>query len=336
MRCAAPHPIDRRQAARRIARCGALLLAGHGSFWRAAHGAGGDVNAAPGIQARLSPELQHWVRRHTVRFAPERDYGPFCYQQADGQVAGLAVDMLRAVQARTGLQVHTGEPEALSSLLARAQAREVDLLPALRPTPERARYLAFSRPYAAIPAVLVQGHGKAPTDLGGLDHQVVSVGQGYAVEGEVRRRYPQVRWLSLPDDQQVLRALADRRATAAVLDLASLGFLQQSQTWPALQVVASVGFEYQLSFAVRSDWPELVTVLDTAIRSLDALERQALLARWLPARPDGNRPLMGPAVVPWGWGLLGLSGAAALGLVWRRQVRRATGLPSQAERPEGG
>ncbi len=32
-----------------------------------------------------------------VRFAPERDYGPFVFEAADGKVKGLSVDVLEAL-----------------------------------------------------------------------------------------------------------------------------------------------------------------------------------------------------------------------------------------------
>lgn len=316
---------ERRHAALRAWRCGAALAFGaaeHPALALAPAPPPGSVDPQEASPARLSPALRHWVSNHTVRFAPEQDYGPFCFQQADGRVAGLAVDMLQAVQARTGLRVHTGAAAPLTDLLARARSREVDLLPALRPTPERARYLVFSRPYAAIPAVLVQAPSGSAGDLTDVSGQVVAVGQGYAVEAEVRRRHPAVRWLALPDDQQGLQAVARGQASAAVLDLASLGFLQKQQPALAgLKVVAAVGFEYQLSFAARSDWPELVAVLDLGIRALDAAQRRALVARWLPATPGLGEPASGPGTRHLAWGLLALSAAAGLGLAWRSRHR---------------
>src|SRR5690606_29335890 len=42
-----------------------------------------------------------------VRFAPERDYGPFVFQREDGRIDGLSVEMLGLLRERAGLNVHT-------------------------------------------------------------------------------------------------------------------------------------------------------------------------------------------------------------------------------------
>jgi hypothetical protein len=33
-----------------------------------------------------------------IRFAPEKDYGPFVYQTAEGRVEGLSIDILEALK----------------------------------------------------------------------------------------------------------------------------------------------------------------------------------------------------------------------------------------------
>ena len=42
-----------------------------------------------------------------VRFAPERDYGPFVFERADGRLDGLSIDMLQLVQRQAGISLVT-------------------------------------------------------------------------------------------------------------------------------------------------------------------------------------------------------------------------------------
>lgn len=303
-RCAACCSTCPSRGARRLRWPLALLLAA-GSW---AHGAG------------LDEAQRAWLdRQGVVRFAPERDYAPFVFTDEQGRTDGLSVGMLRLVQRHTGLQVQDLPARPLAEQMALAQAREADLLSSLRPTPERAQFLLFSQPYVSVPAVLVVRPGGAAS-LSALRGQPVAVGAGYAVEAVVRARHPEVGWQPVADDATALRGVADGRYAAAVTDSASLAYVQRRDRLPPLSVAEHVGFEYTLSFAVRSDWPQLRDIIDAGLRSIPLAERQALLARWLPEQDAGAPPLPARApratLVAIGMVVAGLGLAAWIG--WRR------------------
>lgn len=295
------------------------------STWPSGHLAlllAGALLAAPAqAAAALEDAERAWLQRQgAVRFAPEADYPPFVFADAQGRLDGLSMAMLRLVQRQTGLQVQPLPARPLVEQLALARERRADLLSSLRPTPERAQYLLFTQPYVSVPAVLVVRPGGATT-LAALVGRPVAVGAGYAVEPVVRARHPQVSWQSVADDAIALRGVADGRYAGAVTDSASLAHLRQRDRLQGLVAVDHVGFEYALSFAVRSDWPQLRDIVDAGLRSIPAAERQALLARWLPgdaaAAPalPAHAPratLLAVALV-----LLGLALAAWAG--WRRR-----------------
>ncbi len=264
-----------------------------------------------------------------VRFGPEADYGPFVYAGADGRPQGLSVDLLALVAQQSGLRIHTLPPRPLKDLLDLARQGDVDLISSLRPTPDRASFLSFSRPYVAVPAVVVvAAQGPLSTAAGRelwalLERRHVAVGAGYAVEPHLRSTRPEVDWRAVPDDVVALRGVREGRYVAAVVDLASLAFVMRHHGIDGLVVRDSVGFDYTLSFGVRKDRPDLLERVDAGLRTLPQAERAAVLARWmqpldLPQHPPGAgalRALLAGLVVA---GLL----IAGVGL-WR--ARRSVG-----------
>lgn len=290
-----------------------------------ASGAGAAAGAGPAEPAASSAPL-------TVRFVPERDYGPFVFADDDGRVRGLSVDLLERLAPAAGLQLQMLQPAPLAEQLARLRAGEAELVSSLRPTPERAAYLAFTRPYVSVPAILVvrQGTATAAGDgaavLPALAGRSVAVGAGYAVEGFVRSRYPQVAWAAVPDDVQALRGVAEGRYDAAVLDAASAAFVTQRHGMAGLRAAGPIGFDYALSLAVPKSRADLLQRLDAAITALPLQERTEIQQRWM--GPLHGSELMAPARPPVLWVAAGLLVLAALlgGLLaWRRR-----------ERPEGG
>ncbi|MGD9834443.1 MAG: transporter substrate-binding domain-containing protein [Piscinibacter sp.] len=224
-----------------------------------------------------------------VRFAPERDYGPFVFQREDGRIDGLSVEMLGLLQERASLNVHTLPARPLKEQLEALRRREADLVSSLRATPERGEYALFTLPYVSVPAVVVMRADRPERRLAALTGEPVAVGLGYAVEPVMRRRYPTVAWQGVSDDAVALRGVLHRRFEAAVVDAASFAHVVATQRLDGLRVVAPADFEYALSFAVRKDWPELREALDDAIRSLPGAQRQAVLRRWLAEPPPLQR-----------------------------------------------
>lgn len=243
-----------------------------------------------------------------VRFAPELQYAPFVFEDEKGRLRGLSVDLLTSLQVRHGLQLQNLPARPLHQQLQALREGRADLISSLRATPQRSEFLLFTRPYVRMPALLVvaAGTAQAPTGLADLAGRQVAVGQDYAVEAVMRMKHPLVAWQPVPDDAVALAGVSNGRYSAAVVDRASLAYLQRRNRVGALRVVGPVGFDYELSFAVRKDWPALRDALDRALAALPAAELEALSERWMSPDPDSLRPALRHSALLAGTVLLGL------------------------------
>jgi len=216
-----------------------------------------------------------------IRFAPEKDYGPFVSETAAGGVEGLSIDMLDAIKGGLDSPVLTLPAQPLATILEAARRGDVDLISSLRPTPERSAYLAFTSPYVQVPAVLVVRQSLSPAQLSDLNGQRVAVGKGYAVEAFVRKNYPLVDWQAVPDDLTGLQGLMAGQYQAVVADIASVSHSLRQQQVKGVQVAQTIGFDYPLSFAYRKTLPQLGRQLETGLQRLDPATRRAITDRWI-------------------------------------------------------
>ena len=223
-----------------------------------------------------------------IRFAPEKDYGPFIFEDSGGRITGLSMDILTIISQKQNLQLKILPAQTLATILEQARLGEVDLISSLRPTPERLEYLRFSRPYVSIPAVLIgradrsaAGNSQPHLTLAALSHQPVAVGRGYGVESFVRKKFPAVKWFAVADDLLALQTLQAGVVQAAVVDLASFNFLRKNFPDQSFQIQGRVGFEYPLSFAYPKDKPEIGEVIELGLRQLPLTQRDALVQRWV-------------------------------------------------------
>lgn len=219
-----------------------------------------------------------------VRFAPEKDYGPFVFETPDGRVQGLSIDMLEALKPLMNVGVVTLPAQPLHQILEATRLGEVDLISSLRPNPERAVFLSFTAPYVQVPAVLVVRQSLGLPRLRDMQGQRVAVGQGYAVESFVRQNFRQVNWQAVPDDLAGLQGLLQGRYVGVVADIASVSHAIRVHQIKGVQVAQAIGFEYPLSFAYRKELVALGQQLDAALLQLDPQERQTIIVRWMDAQ----------------------------------------------------
>lgn len=293
---------------------------------------------AAGVLAGLGPpagaDMAPTGPALTVRFAPERDYGPFVFVGDDGLVQGLSVELLERLAPLAGLRLEHLPAAPLADQLALLRRGKADLVSSVRPTPERAAFLAFSRPYVQVPAIVVKPAHPHPdardgmAALAALAGRPVAVGAGYAVEAFVRDAYPAVRWVAVSDDVQALRGVVEGRFDAAVVDAASAAFVSRRHGIRGLASAGPIGFEYTLSFAAPLARTDLIDRLDRAIHSLPLDERTAILQRWM-GPLDGDALMAQPRLPTWlGLALLALGALLAAGGLWRWRSRaRQAGSP---------
>lgn len=216
-----------------------------------------------------------------IRFAPEKDYGPFVSETAAGGVEGLSIDILDAIKGGLDAPVVTLPAQPLAAILESARRGDVDLISSLRPTPERSAYLAFTSPYVQVPAVLVVRQSLSPAQLSDLNGQRVAVGKGYAVEAFVRQTYPQIDWQAVPDDLTGLQGLMAGQYQAVVADIASVSHSMRVHQVKGVQVAQAIGFDYPLSFAYRKTLPQLGRQLEASLQRLDPATRRKITDRWI-------------------------------------------------------
>lgn len=279
-----------------------------------------------GASAAATEAQRRWLAAQPpLRFAAERDYGPFVFRGADRRTRGLSIDLLDALREETGLRTEDLPPQTLAEILDGLRAGTIDFASSLRPTPERAAFLDFTRPYVEVPTVVATAPDTPARALTALAGEQVAVGRGYAVEAFVRQRFPAVNWVPVPSDTEGVEGVVAGRYRAAVLDVASLAFTTAQLRLPPLVVGERVGFDYALAFGVRKGLPELVGVLDAGLAALPSSRREAIVGRWLGAYADVMRPPDGPLGWRLGAGLVlggGVLGAAAL---WRGRRRNGGG-----------
>ena len=237
------------------------------------------------VADELTQEERAWLNAHPViRVAVDAQKPPFDFIDTRGLHQGLAADYLELIGQRLGVSFRIENKLPWNQAFIAAENKDVDLVSLAQEAPEHQHYLSFTETVTSSPWVIVTRNSfPSPVSLDDLEYLSVAMAEGHAVEELREHEFPDVKILSVESSLEGLRAVATGEADAFVECLAVAGYLIQQHGFINLKIAgeAGIGF-HELAFSVRSDWPELLSILNKGLGLIGQQEENKLRAKWLP------------------------------------------------------
>ncbi|OAE12599.1 ABC transporter substrate-binding protein [Pseudomonas simiae] len=274
--------------------------------------------------AQLNAQQREWLAQH-----PELRVGlvlqaPYAqYDRRLQRLSGANVELMQWLAKALNIELTWRNFPSQEQLEAAVRDGEVDIAPGLQQTPAGLRLWLFTDPYMRVPQHIVGVRdGGAAVELEKLDEQSrVAVRMPSAVADYLRSNYPNLNLQGVPMERQALQLLVSQQARYAVVDEAQLGRLSGEAEFAGLAVVGDIGLPQLLRVATRREWPELATIMQSALRAIPARDLDQLHSRWL--QPKYPRLSESPALWKNLCLLLGLFLIASLAVVvWQRRQQR--------------
>ena len=198
----------------------ALALAGGGAA-RAAESVPIPRFSDPGARVER-PDLP---AGRIVKWATGDDYPPFHYIDADGQPAGFAVDLARAVCTELGLAC-TLQAWRWDALLDTIDNRQADIILAMvRPTPAlRTRFLMTERVHQTPARFVARNEAGGEVSPAALKGKRIAVVAGSAHEAYLKAFFPDVELKPFPVADAARAAVKEGQADFVFGDAVSLAF----------------------------------------------------------------------------------------------------------------
>ncbi len=232
----------------------------------------------------LTKEEQQWIDQHPViRLGADPDWPPFDFVDEQGVHQGIAADFLHILSQQLGLNVELVPHLTWNQVQEGAKNRSLDLVSLSQETPERKTYLNYTDTATSVPwAIVAKKEFKTMTSLKDLSGLKVAMVKGYAIIEIIQKEYPEIDIYEVDSSLQGLRAVATGKASAMIEGLAVSSFLISDNNLVNLKITVDSDLDIiNLKFAVRSDWPQLVSILNKALRNISREEVQAINSRWV-------------------------------------------------------
>lgn len=275
-----------------------------------------------GLQrASLTPQQTRWLAEHPViRIAPTPDYRPIEYFDDTGQYVGITADYFKWIEPRLGCQFTVVRPTPAQWLQLDPIQRGADVITCSAATPLRQQHWIYTKTYLTLPTyVITRTSAEDGLTLKRLAGMRVAVVRGWAVEEFLRTTYPALQIDPMPDAATALQKVAFGLVDAFVSELPVATAWMEEKGLSNLKISAEADYTYQLSIAVRKDWPELRDILDEALAAITPEERTQFYNRWVNLRTplDRRHEKLGQYLA---WGATGLLAVLVGFMVWNRQL----------------
>jgi PAS domain S-box-containing protein len=237
----------------------------------------------------LTPEEKSWLKAHPVIRTQFNHHPPYMIANK-GEIAGLTADLLKIVSERADIQIQIEKtPGKWTDLLARLKRHEdLDMLPAIMPTPERERFIHFTEPYTNSPRfIFTRDDAPFIVSIEGLYTETVAVVSDFAVHKELEKKHPDIELIQFDNPKEAIKAVSEGNAFAFIGDMISTPTMINSLGLQNLKAACPSGLtDHPLSIGVRKDWPELRDILSKAIKAIPANEKTAILNKWSTIRVE--------------------------------------------------
>jgi len=237
---------------------------------------------AGNVKVDLTAEERAFLAGKQLRLGVDSARPPFEFLDEKGVYSGISAGFMQACLQRLGVSYVLVPGLSVAAAMKKMAAGEIDVIPKIAPDPERAKSVTFTRSHATFASVIVTRQNVR--SISGLDNLAglkVGVIKGLIVEATMKRDFPNLQLISLPDVRTALVDLSAGKIDVYIEHMAIVSYNIEKLNLTNLKVAAQTPYNYEMAFGVRKDWPLLASALDKALASLSKDEKAAITGRWL-------------------------------------------------------
>ncbi|MEA3641318.1 MAG: transporter substrate-binding domain-containing protein [Lamprobacter sp.] len=251
-------------------------------------GSSSDATPASALESlALSDTERAWLQAHpeillgiSDQFQPDVIVGP------DGRQSGLVVDLIERLNEPLGGRLKLHVERDWSEVTRKAKAREIDGLASSAPNPVWDQHFLYTDPlYRGFFSLYRRVDDPPLRDREALVGLRVGYLAGMRKIETLLADLPDLTLVPLADHPAMAKALINGEVDVLVGNIDLEWWRRQHSSLAFHPTGILVGSEHPVVMSIRNDWPELVGILNKALRAIPAAERAGIESRWLGASP---------------------------------------------------
>ena len=195
---------------------------------------------------------------------------------------GIAADYIKIIENKIKTPIVLIPTKTWSESIEKGKKRECDIFSLVMTTPEREKYLNFTKPFLNIPVVLASNINAPFIDnINQIKHEKLAIVKDYAYAEIFKIKFPNINFIDVVNVKEGLKKVEKGEVFGFIGSLATVGYEIQNNYIGQLKITGKFDETLDLAIASRNDEAILNTILNKAIEDIPSIQRQEILNKWI-------------------------------------------------------
>jgi ABC-type amino acid transport substrate-binding protein/nitrogen-specific signal transduction histidine kinase/DNA-binding response OmpR family regulator len=248
----------------------------------------------------LSEEERAFLKKHPVfRIGTDRFSPPYDFKDSYGILKGISKDFFDAIFHNIqNTTLEYSDDKNWKESVQKVADKQIDILLSYAPMKEN-NTLLLSMPYIEIPYMLF---GTSKSEFVESIHELKGETIGFAEKShdvdKLRKAYPGIEFVAYSSGIEFIEAINLGVINYFLSSLPAVNYVTKMQGITNIKLLGKTDEIFRLSFAVRSDWPEMVGILNKYLRAMSEAEKNKIYDDWykLDIKPTVDYSLLWKAI----------------------------------------
>jgi len=238
---------------------------------------------AGSLEIGLTSDERAWLKNHPVlHLGNSVDWPPIGFINEKGIYSGIAADYMKSIEELLGIRIEPAMLENWKATVEAAKSGELDILGSIVRTPQREKFLSFTKPYLSYPiGIITKENVSFIADVQELKEHPVAVNSGSATHDILVNNYPDLNLLPLKNTKAGLMAVTRGEAFAFISDMVTSSNVMAHEGLSNLKISGELPQRYDISIGIRKDQPVLAAVIEKALGAIPEERHNAIKRKWL-------------------------------------------------------
>jgi len=227
-------------------------------------------------------ELRYLEQNPVITMASDKDWGPIEFFESETGFSGMSADYFNLFEKKLGVKFKAVSAGSWASATRLVQQGKLDLYSCAVATPERQRYMNFTKPYMSFPMALAANEKASFVDnFSQLKGKKIAVVKDYWSHEFMMDNYPDINLMVVDSVADGLYAVIDGRADGYLGNLAVINYTIRKHGIQGTRIVGQFQQRFELSIGVQKDNPILFSIMQKVLASVSEKERDAIFDHWV-------------------------------------------------------
>ena len=223
-----------------------------------------------------------WLKKHKeIKFGIDPTWAPFEFLDSNKQHQGVSSDYVKVLNSKLHNLLNLSPQETWGEVVKLIKEKKIDILPCAAKTKGRELYMNFSEPYLSLPLVILSNIDfPFFTGIDAIKDRRIGFIEDHASIAIIGQDYNDLNIVVVKTTEEGVRKVSTGEIDLFIDNLTSITYVVKKIQLKNVKIASSTNYTYDLRFAVRKDWPELIPIINRVLKSITKAERSQTLNKW--------------------------------------------------------